>query len=322
MNIRPWNLVRATAILGCSLVLSVALVPESLALKPTRSYAVTPRDYGIVFQEVVFQSPDSLRLVGWFYPAQDTSGIANNIVGRVVPVPENLRRPPRPYSTQDRSRRPTIIICDGDAGNMGDLILYAYQFFSRGFNVFTFDWRGFGDSAEWPTNLDQLCYAEFLQDYSAAVDCMKARQEVDPKKIGLLGFSTGAYLSFAMLVMRQDIAAFAGRALLTSFDDVLPILHQLDPKREFQAPGDYPLACLPINAAPNIRVPVFLVVGENDPRTPPWMSETIMGQLKGTKELWIVPGAGHGGQEAPEFTNYPEFFDRAAAFFSKQLGRP
>jgi fermentation-respiration switch protein FrsA (DUF1100 family) len=52
------------------------------------------------------------------------------------------------------------------------------------------------------------------------------------------------------------------------------------------------------------------------------MSQKIFGLLKSPKELWIVPGAGHGGMAAPEFANYPEFFDRVAVFFEKHLGKP
>ena len=310
-----------TVILCGSLVLSFTFVAEVLALKPVRDYPATPRDYGIIYQEVAFQSPDNLRLLGWFYPAQDTAGIANDIVGRMIPVPEDLRRAPRAYAAQDRAPRPTIIICDGDGGNMSDLIFYAYQFFPRGFNVFTFDWRGFGQSAEWPMDPDQLCCSEFLRDYDAAIAYVKTRPEVDAERIALMGFSTGAYLSFAMLATHHEVAAFAGRALLTSFDDILPILHQLDPKRSFHPPVDYPANRLPIRAARSVHAPVFLAVGEKDPRTPPWMSEKILALLEGPKELWIVPGAGHGGPSAPEFTNYPEFFDRVAAFFDKQMRR-
>ena len=73
--------------------------------------------------------------------------------------------------------------------------------------------------------------------------------------------------------------------------------------------------------ADGVGAAVFLVVGEKDQRTPPWMSEKILALLKGPKELWIVPGAGHGGSSAPEYTGLPEFFDRLAAFFGMYLKR-
>jgi hypothetical protein len=318
----PRNLITGVILWLIPAIPSSSIVPAASALKPVRGYPATPSDYGIIHQQVTFSSGDSLRLVGWFYPEQDTAGIANEIIGRVIPVPENLRREPRPYPSESPALRPTIIICDGDGGNMADLIFYAYQFFTRGFHVFTFDWRGFGGSAEWPMDPDQLCCSEFLLDYDAAIRHVAARPEVDPNRIALLGFSTGAYLSFTMLATRPEIGAFAGRALMTSFQDLLSILHELDPARNWRAPADFPPALLPVRVAPGVRVPVFLAVGEKDVRTPPRMSEEIMALLEGPKELWIVPGAGHGGPASPEFTNYPEFFERVSAFFGKHIGQP
>lgn len=292
---------------------------SSYALKPERQYRAIPSDYGIIYREVVFQTADGLKLKGWFFPAQDTSGIANSIIGRVVPVPQELKPKARLYTTLDDSRRTTIIICDGDAGNMTQLIFYGYHLFTRGYNVLLFDWRGFGESSDWPTEQDRLCYAEFIVDYDAAIDFVKRQSEVDTMRIGVMGFSTGAYLSFAITAKRNDIAAYVGRALLTSFSDILPILKKVSPDRNFLAPENYPSELLPVNAAKKVSIPVSLIVGEKDNRTPVWMSKKIADELMGPKELWIVPNAEHGGMNAPEFITYPEFFDKVVAFYDKYL---
>jgi alpha-beta hydrolase superfamily lysophospholipase len=299
----------------------LCLAPPARALRPVRGYPSIPSDYGIVYRPVAFTTRDSITLRGWFYPAQDTSGIANQIVGRLMPVPSELRRAARPYRTLRGAARPTIVICDGDAGNMADLIYYAYSLFTRGFNVLTFDWRGFGESDPWPLDENRLCAAEFLDDYDAALDFVVAQPEVGRARIGLLGFSTGAYLSFAEAARRPQVGAVACRALLTSFDDLLSVLKSLTPERPWTAPPDYPRDLLPIEAARGMRVPVFLVVGADDPRTPPWMSRKIHRELRGPKELWVVPGAGHGGARAPEISRYPEFFVRVAGFFGRHLGK-
>ncbi|MDM7916551.1 MAG: alpha/beta fold hydrolase [Candidatus Eisenbacteria bacterium] len=202
-------------------------------------------------------------------------------------------------------------------------ILYAYHLCTRGMNAVTFDWRGFGESDAWPAEgqmeRDRLCYAEFLTDYAAVLDAIEQRPDVDPARIGLFGYSTGAYLSFSTAADRPEIAAFAGRALLTSFEDILPILRTVMPDRAFQAPEAYPDSLLPIRAAERVRIPVLLIVGEKDVRTPPWMSERIAEKLAGPKEVWIVPGAEHGGANGPEFVDYPAFFVRVAQFFERAL---
>lgn len=74
-----------------------------------------------------------------------------------------------------------------------------------------------------------------------------------------------------------------------------------------------------VTAAARVAIPVFLVVGEDDERTPPWMSRCVYDSLPGPKELWVVPGAGHGGRSAPELVAYNEFFERVGAFFKQYL---
>lgn len=292
---------------------------ESFSINPEKEYKAIPSDYGIIFKELSITTKEGLTLNAWFYPAQDTSGIANQIVGRVLPVPEELKKEEKPYSVLYDERMPTIIICDGDAGNMSYMIFYAYHFFTKGFNVLTFDWRGFGKSSDWQMDKDRLCYSEFIDDYDAVINFTKSLSEVDTTRIGVMGFSTGAYLSFAIFSKREDISAFCGRALITSFDDLLTVLNEVDTTRTFVAPPDYPEKLLPINAATKIDRPVLLIVGEKDIRTPPWMSEEIIELLNGEKELWIVPNAQHGGMNGPELYNYPEFFNRVYFFFNEYL---
>ena len=42
-------------------------------------------------------------------------------------------------------------------------------------------------------------------------------------------------------------------------------------------------------------------------------------RFSGQRELWVVPGAAHGGANAPEYINYPEFFVRVCAFFEREF---
>ena len=291
------------------------------ALRPERGYRATPADYGIIYRAVTIQTRDSVALCGWLLPAQDTTGIADDLVGTRIPVPPEMRPPPREYAAPDSAPRPTVVICGGDAGNMTYSIFCAYYLFTRGFNVLTFDWRGFGESATWPLDPDRLCVTEFLTDYDAAIDFITARPETRGGRVGVLGFSTGAYLSFAEAARRSEVAAFAGRALITSFEDLLANLKKVDPDRRWMAPADYPDSLLPLHAADRMGKPVLLIVGEKDARTPPWMSRAVFDRLRGPKELWIVPGAEHGGMRAPELVAYPEFFDRVADFFRMHLDR-
>lgn len=88
-------------------------------------------------------------------------------------------------------------------------------------------------------------------------------------------------------------------------------------------PADFPLEAQPLPAAPHFKRDVLLVVGENDTRTPPWMSQKIYDALPEAiyKELWIVPGARHSAQEAPEFMALPEFLARTISFMEASARR-
>lgn len=242
------------------IILIITLWSNSYALKPSRNYRVVPSAYSLIYKDVHFQTKDGITIKGWFFPAQDDIGLGYS---------EENKLNRKPYKTLDDLKRPTVVICNGDAGNMDALIVFPINLVVKGFNVLTFDWRGFGESDDWPIETDYLCYPEFLLDYDAAIDFVKTLPEVNINRIGIFGFSTGAYLSFAIAAKRNDVAAFAGRALLTSFEDVLPILKSLNPDRNLIAPPNYPEKLLPINCADKVTMPVFLIVGEKDIRTPP-----------------------------------------------------
>ena len=115
------------------------------------------------------------------------------------------------YNICDYLPKPTIIICDGDGGNMSYTIWMANEFVGYGFNVFMFDWRGFGKSQGWEIDERLLVLPEFLKDYQAAINFVTLLPEVDSDRICLNGFSTGFYLSFAMAVTNKNVKCIAGR---------------------------------------------------------------------------------------------------------------
>jgi predicted alpha/beta hydrolase len=70
---------------------------------------------------------------------------------------------------------------------------YGRRFTQNGFDIWVYDYRGFGKSDDFKINVDQLYYTEFVNDLSAVVDSAMAAR---PKnKIGLYGFSMGTIIS-------------------------------------------------------------------------------------------------------------------------------
>jgi alpha-beta hydrolase superfamily lysophospholipase len=64
---------------------------------------------------------------------------------------------------------------------------HAQYFVSKGYNVVTFDWRGFGESDEWEMNTDYLVYSELLPDYDAAIKTvLMLKQALNKKDTNLI----------------------------------------------------------------------------------------------------------------------------------------
>ena len=227
----------------------------------------------------------------------------------------------KPYKTIDNKPRPTIIIANGDAGNMSYQQLHHAQFFtSKGYNVVTFDWRGFGESSEWKMDTDYLVYSELLIDYEAVIKEVLKQNEVDKNRLAVYGWSTGAYLSMAAASKYENIKAFVAIGLMTSFAEVVPVLMKAQNKDESNliVPDDYPTELQPIYLSPIFKKSTFLIVGENDNRTPVWMSEKIYSLLPAKKEIWIVEGAEHGGIKGP-LRDYVLFHKRVLEFLETNL---
>ena len=290
------------------LILSILLllVGRASALKPASEYWAYPSDYGIIYEEIQIKTKDNLSLNAWFIPSQDTTGI--RYVGSKLPSAYKLSPPPDKKPRQLPPKKPTIIIPNGDAGNMSWLIWYAHKFFPYGYNVLLFDWRGFGESSSWEFEKDIICVTEFLIDLESVIEYAKVREDVDPDRIVLFGYSTGAYLIFGVTKDHPEIAAIGVRSLLSSFDQTLPLLQELSPHKNLHFPPNYPKNAEPIFAAEKIKCPVFMVTGEYDFQTPPSMAIEVFRKLEGNKLLWIAKNAEHGGSNGPEYRYTDKFF--------------
>jgi pimeloyl-ACP methyl ester carboxylesterase len=273
----------------------VLFVIPAFGIIPDRTYRFYPEKMGLVYRDLDVTTPDSLKIKTWFFPAQETLTEKELDAAWDNPVK-------RPYKTLDKKRRPTMIICNGDAGNMSwQQLVYAQYFTGKGYNVVTFDWRGFGESSEWKMNTDYLVYSELLIDYDVVIKKVLEQPETDTSKLVVFGWSTGAYLSMAAATKYDNIKCFIAIGLMTTFDEIYPVLKKV-PKninRNLIIPKDYPMELQPLNLASTWNKATFLIVGENDDRTPVWMSRKIYELLPCKKELWILEGAEHGGMTGP-----------------------
>ena len=270
------------------------------AILPDRVYIRRPDSLGLKYRDLDVKTKDGYNIKTWFFSAQQDQNDK-----KITP-------------------RPTIIICNGDAGNMSYFQLYLAQAYtSQGFNVVTFDWRGFGESTPFDMDRNYLCYTEMLEDYRAVIQNVHSQKEVKKDEIIVMGWSTGAYLSMITAYDNKNVSAFIGRSLCTDFDDFIPLVMQVKNKTKDQliVPKDFPINKMPVYIASKFKKPIFLINGDKDLRTPVSMSEKVLSLLpkNAKRELMIVPEAAHGGMQDPIIMDFDNFIIKSSSFLRKNL---
>src|SRR5579863_4588133 len=143
-----------------------------------------------------------------------------------------------------------------------------------------------------------------LQDVLAAADFIKQTGFLDPKKIALVGGSYGGYMTMMGVTKAPDIWA-AGVPIVpfvnwfTEIQNEDPVLQQSDlatmgdPEKNKELFHDRS----PIFFVDQIKAPLLLLSGGNDPRCPKEESQQVVDAVKkrgGTVELKVYENEGHG----------------------------
>lgn len=129
-----------------------------LAINPERTYQYTPDKYGLRYKTLSVDTEDGATLSVWHIPAK-----------------------------RHAKRATPIIIANSDAGNMGYWSNLAYYLNYLDYDVWMFDWRGFGESSDFETKRERLFYTEYVNDLKAVVDYIPKQK----KSVVLIGYSTG-----------------------------------------------------------------------------------------------------------------------------------
>lgn len=134
------------------------------ALRPDRVYRQTPDSLGLAYTPRILKTPDGASINTWtFVPNAGTN------------------------------RHITIVLAYADAGNMGEYVYHANALSQAGYQVITFDYRGFGQSSDFSMNPKQLYYPEFAQDLRTVVKA--ARQQFPGQPLGVVSLSMGTIVA-------------------------------------------------------------------------------------------------------------------------------
>lgn len=199
-----------------------------------RSGKVTPPAHLEGVEDVFFASADGTSLHGWFIPS----------------------------ATGPAEEAATIIHVHGNAGNLEDHIGYTEFLPPSGFNLFIFDYRGYGQSEGKARKREPL-----IADAHAALDAMLARPDVDPGRIGLFGQSLGGAIGLNLMADRPEIRAAVIVSTFSSWRDAAAGALGGDPPNflaRWVALVTIPDGHKPIDAIRRIDRPIFLMHGDAD----------------------------------------------------------
>ena len=133
----------------------------------------TPAQQGLRYEDVRFASKDGTPLHGWFVPAQ-------------CPAESSLHPAACPA-------RATVIHFHGNAQNLSAHWAAVRHLPAEGYNVFLFDYRGYGQSGGTPSQQG------LFDDGNAALDYVRTRSDVDKEKLLVFGQSLGGTNAIAVV---------------------------------------------------------------------------------------------------------------------------
>ncbi|MGH7427978.1 MAG: S9 family peptidase, partial [Candidatus Methylomirabilaceae bacterium] len=165
-----------------------------------------------------------------------------------------------------------------------------------------------------------------LRDLLAGADSLVSTGYVSRDRIGIIGGSYGGYLTLAALAFAPDrwaagVDLFGVSSIVTLARTTDPLLGPYLAREMGTLPADEGLMSerSPLSRASDIRAPLLILQGANDPRVPVTESRQISEVVRrrgGIAELVLYPGEGHGFAKRE---NQLDSERRAIAWFDRYL---
>ena len=243
---------------------------DGLFYYPDRKDYGTPAAYDLTFEEITLQSKDGTKLNAWFVPAKGT--------------PQG-----------------TVLFFHGNAQNMSAHFAFVAWLPAKGYNVFAFDYRGYGKS-EGAAEREGI-----YEDSLAALRYVKTRQDIAQDKLFVLGQSLGGAIAIPA-VATGEFDGIRGVVVESSFYSYTSVAEDKAPAAvvamlvsDAHSPG--PLAA---KLAP---IPLLVIHGTADKVVAYKHGERLFAEAGEPKEFWKVQGGGH----------IPAFVGKRAATYRPKL---
>lgn len=191
--------------------------------KPNRNLTANGAELGRPVEEAWIPTPDGVRLHGWFFPAEKDSPRAQQV----------------------------LLLCHGNAGNVGHRLHFVKAWLELGLNVFVFDYRGYGRSE------GRVDEAGTYVDAHAAWGWLRQRGFA-PEQVVVLGKSLGGGVA-SELALREPPGALILQSTFTSIPDLGSELFRWLPVRRLHS-----IHYDTINRLPRIQSPVLVAHSRRD----------------------------------------------------------
>jgi fermentation-respiration switch protein FrsA (DUF1100 family) len=232
-----------------------------------------PSDLGLPYEDVTLKTPEGIALSCWLIRAT--------------------------------APKATVIYLHGVSECKIVGLPMACELHNLGYNVFLYDSRRHGDSG------GRYCTYGFYEkhDARAVISYLEGRTDICAGRIGLFGSSMGAAVAIQVASIDTRVVALISESgfatLRTIFDEYqkrmikLPwhYLRNIVIKRSEHLAHFKANAVSPLEAVRNVHVPIFILHGTADTLIASRYSEMVFANANEPKELWLIPGAKHNGNQ-------------------------
>lgn len=236
---------------------------NSLFFFPHRQEVIRPDRLGLPYENVYTQVAAGITLHGWFIPA--------------------LQEP-----------RGTIIFFHGNAENISTHIGAVYWLPAQGYNVYLYDYRGYGKSDGTPD------IGEVIRDVPMVLDKLITRADVDPSNLIVFGQSLGGAIALNGILHWPGYKKIRGVIIESSFEDFRGIAREKLADWWLTWPLQWPLSLAfngdysPAKAVSKLNgMPLLFIHGAADEIIPPHHSQRLFEAAHQPKEFWLIANMRH-----------------------------